>query len=49
MLKELYKKFILRYGSVMLAFVFCIGQLSTNMACKCNFYQPEVPKELMKR
>lgn len=48
MLKKMYEKFLLRHGAAVLAFVLFIGQLSANVACKGEYYQPKVPKQLLK-
>lgn len=47
MLKNLYKRFVQRHGHAVLAFLLFIGQLSAGLACKGDFYQPEVPEQLL--
>lgn len=42
------KKFILRHSAVLMAAVLFIGQLSANLACDGPYYQPKVPKQLLK-
>lgn len=42
------KKFLTKTTSAFLAFTFFVGQLSANMACWGDYYQPEVPAELKK-
>ncbi len=49
MLRKIGKRIMLRYGSSILALVLFVGQLSANVACKSDFYQPKVPKQLLKR
>lgn len=42
------KKLITRYGHVFAAVTLLVGQLSANLACSGPYYQPEVPKQLLK-
>ena len=42
------KNLITRYGHVFAAVTLLVGQLSANLACSGPFYQPEVPKQLLK-
>ncbi|MBQ3510606.1 MAG: cyclic lactone autoinducer peptide [Peptococcaceae bacterium] len=42
------KILISHYGHAFAAFTLFVGQLSANLACDGPFYQPEVPKQLLK-
>ena len=42
------KRFTTKITTAFLAFTFFLGQLSTNLACFGDYYQPEVPAELRK-
>lgn len=43
------KAFFLKYSSLLMAAVLLIGQLSINVACSGECYQPKVPEKLLKR
>ena len=49
LLKKVCKKLLLRYGHAALALALFVGQLSVNVACKGDYYQPKVPKQLLKK
>lgn len=42
------KKLLSKYGYKLAAVALLIGQLSAYMPCRSEFYQPEIPKELLK-
>lgn len=42
------KHFITKLSTAFLACVLFVGQLSANLACFGDYYQPEVPAELKK-
>lgn len=39
----------LKAGSVLMQAVLWIGQMSTNVACVGEFYQPKVPEKMLKK
>lgn len=43
------KAFFLKYSSLLMAAVLFVGQLSTNVACSGEYYQPKVPEKMLKR
>lgn len=43
------KNFVLRYSHIILTVALFVGNISANLACRGNFYQPKVPQQLLKR
>lgn len=39
---------LIKLSGVLMQFVLFVGQLSTNVACAGEFYQPKVPDKMMK-
>ena len=46
--KTIFKRLMLQCGSSAVALALVVGQLSANVACKSQFYQPKVPAQLLK-